>query len=409
MVSQRSGPADRLPPPLNLNFSQRGQAKLNYFVSSNTFSFKLIALSFAMIAITCMPWLSNVEAAELIISIDNPPVNGTVIAMLFNSGSTFVDLRDPIKVITLPAEGSTPGRIPDLAGGEYALVVYHDENGNGRLDENFIGIPSEPLGFSNRYWPQGPPTFTRAAFKLAAEETRTIDFKLQSVFGKAGLLGLGVGIIANTSPYRGAKSWNFQPIPAISYIGDRVQILGLTARCGILDLGDLALATTANYRFGAYSEKDSSYLQGMGNRKDTILGGLALQYKLPEGFKLSAGYEHDIINRTGGGIGHLGVGKAFQQNLLTISPKISLNWLTDTLADYEYGVSAAQVRPDRPAYHPGDAVNLEVGVTFFRELYKNWQMIVISGVVFLPSNLKASPIVDQSQVFKSFAAVTRRF
>jgi outer membrane protein len=378
-------------------------------VRSNKLNIKLIALSFAMTAIICMPWLSNVEAAELIISIDNPPVNGTVIAMLFNSGSTFVDLRDPVKVVTLPSGGTIPGRIPDLASGEYALVVYHDENENGRLDKNFIGIPSEPLGFSNRYWPQGPPTFTKAAFKLEADETKTIDVKLQSAFGKVGKLSLGVGVISNTSPYRDAKSWKVQPIPVISYIGDRVQILGLTALCGILDWGDFALAATASYRFGAYREKDSSYLQGMGNRKDTILGGLALQYKLPEGVKLSAGYEHDILDPTGGGIGRLGVEKAFQQSMLTISPKISLNWLTDKLADYEYGVSAAQVRTDRPAYHPDDAVNLEVGVTIFRELYKNWQIILGSSVVFLPSNLKASPIVDKSQVLNIFTAVTRMF
>ena len=382
---------------------------MNHIIHNSTFSFKLIAFSLAIFAITCMSWLKNGEAAELIISIDNPPDSGTVIAMLFNSSSTFVDLRDPVKVIKLPSGGTTSGRISDLASGEYALVVYHDENGNGRLDENFIGIPNEPLGFSNRYWPKGPPTFAKAAFTLEADETKSIDVKLQTIFGKAGIISLGVGVISNTSPYRNAKSWKVQPIPAISYIGDRIQILGLTARCGILDWNDFALSATASYRFGAYREKDSSYLQDMGNRRDTILGGLAVHYKLPDGFKLSAGYEHDILDRTGGGTGHFGLVKAFQQNLLTISPKISLNWLTDKLADYEFGVTAAQARTDRPAYHPGDAVNLEVGVSLFRELYTNWQIILSGSVVFLPSNLKDSPIVDQSHVFKSFAAVTRRF
>jgi len=361
-----------------------------------------------MLAIN-MPWLKNVEAAELIIGIDNPPSSGTVIVMLFNSSSTFVDLRDPVRVIPLPSGGTTPGRILDLASGEYAVVVYLDENGNGRLDKNFIGIPSEPLGFSNRYWPQGPPTYPRAAFKLEAGETKTIDVKLQPVFGKSGFFGLGVGVISTTSPYRGAKTWDVQPIPAISYIGDRVQILGLTARGSLLNLGDFALAATASYRFGAYCEKDSPYLQGMGSRDDTLLGGFALQARLPEGFNLSAGYEHDLLGRTSGGTGRLGVEKAFQQGLLTISPKIAFNWITDKLADYEYGVPAAQARPDRPAYHPGDAVNLEVGFTIFRELYKNWQLILSSSVVFLPSNLKNSPIVDQSHVFDSFFAVTRRF
>ena len=382
---------------------------MSHVACKKIFRFKPIVLRCAILAITCIPLLTSAEAAELVISIDNPPINGTVIAMLFNSSNTFVDLRDPVIVFNLQSGGTTPGRILDLASGEYALVVYQDENGNGRLDENFIGIPSEPLGFSNRYWPQGPPTFTKAAFKLEAEETKTIDIKLQSVFGKSGILGLGVGVISKMSPYRDAKAWNVQPIPAISYIGDRVQVLGLTARCGILDWGDFTLAATANYRIGAYSEKDSSYLQGMGNRKDTILGGLALQYKLPEGFMLSAGYDHDLLDRTGGGIGRIGLGKAFQYDLLTISPQITVNWLADKLADYEYGVSTAQARTDRPAYHPGDAVNFQVGVALFRELYRNWQINLSGSVVFLPSNLKASPIVDQSQVFNSFVAVTRRF
>lgn len=382
---------------------------MSHVAGKKIFRFKLIVLSCAILAITCMPLLASAKAAELVINIDNPPANGSVIAMLFYSGRTFVDLRDPVIVFNLQSGGTAPGRIRNLASGEYALAVYHDENGNGRLDENFIGIPSEPLGFSNRYWPQGPPAFSKAAFKLEAEETKTIDIKLQSAFGKSGILGLGVGVISKTSPYRDAKSWDVQPIPAISYIGDRVQVLGLTARCGILDWGDFALAATANYRFGAYSEKDSFYLQGMGNRKDTILGGLALQYKLAEGFKLSAGYDHDLLDRTGGGIGRIGLEKAFQYDLLTISPQISLDWLTDKLAGYEYGVSAAQARTDRPVYHPGDAVNFEVGVALFRELYKNWQIILSSSVVFLPSNLKASPIVDQSQVFNYFVAVTRQF
>lgn len=329
--------------------------------------------------------------------------------MLFNSSTTFVDLRDPITLVTLPSGGTAPERIPDLASGEYALVIYQDENGNGRLDKNFIGIPSEPLGFSNRYWPQGPPVFSRAAFKLEADESRTIEVKLQSVFGKSGRLGLGVGVIAQASPYREARNRNVRPIPAISYIGDRVQILGLKALCGIVDVGDFSLAATTSYQFGAYREKDSPYLHGMGNRVGTIGGGLALQFKLLEGVKLSAGYEHDLLDRTGGGRGHVAMAKTFQHDLLTISPHISLNWLSNKLAGYEYGVSAAQARTDRPPYHPGAAVNYEVGATLFRELYSDWQIILSSSVIFLSSNLTASPIVDRSQTLNSFVAVTRRF
>ena len=80
---------------------------MNFIIYKKTFCFKHIVLICAMLAVTYMPRLNNVEAAELIIGIDNPPSNGTVLAMLFNSSSTFVDLRDPVTVITLPS-GGTP-------------------------------------------------------------------------------------------------------------------------------------------------------------------------------------------------------------------------------------------------------------------------------------------------------------
>ncbi|MEM7541652.1 MAG: DUF2141 domain-containing protein [Pseudomonadota bacterium] len=52
-----------------------------------------------------------------------------------------------------------------LAPGTYAVAVAHDENGNGELDFNFIGIPKEPYGFSNNAkGTMGPPKFSKAQF-----------------------------------------------------------------------------------------------------------------------------------------------------------------------------------------------------------------------------------------------------
>ncbi len=33
--------------------------------------------------------------------------------------------------------------------GVYALVLYHDENGNGKFDRSMIGLPAEGYGFTN--------------------------------------------------------------------------------------------------------------------------------------------------------------------------------------------------------------------------------------------------------------------
>ncbi len=37
----------------------------------------------------------------------------------------------------------------NLAPGEYGISVVHDENENGDLDKNFVGIPKEGFAFGN--------------------------------------------------------------------------------------------------------------------------------------------------------------------------------------------------------------------------------------------------------------------
>ena len=59
-----------------------------------------------------------------------------------------------------------------LPSGDYAVALFHDENGNGRVD-TMLGVPSEGVGFSNN--PRllfGPPSFRRAAVALTNQTAR---------------------------------------------------------------------------------------------------------------------------------------------------------------------------------------------------------------------------------------------
>ena len=57
-----------------------------------------------------------------------------------------------------------------LPPGEYAFSIFHDSNGNGKLDTNFFGIPKEPVALSNNARPRfGPPAFEDAVFLLGTE------------------------------------------------------------------------------------------------------------------------------------------------------------------------------------------------------------------------------------------------
>lgn len=53
----------------------------------------------------------------------------------------------------------------DLTEGEYAISMFVDENNNGKLDANALGMPIEPYAFSNDAMGNfGPPSFAQAKF-----------------------------------------------------------------------------------------------------------------------------------------------------------------------------------------------------------------------------------------------------
>lgn len=53
----------------------------------------------------------------------------------------------------------------DIPPGTYAIAVIHDENMNGKLDTNWLGIPTEGYGFSNEEkGGAGVPSFSNASF-----------------------------------------------------------------------------------------------------------------------------------------------------------------------------------------------------------------------------------------------------
>ena len=54
----------------------------------------------------------------------------------------------------------------DIPPGTYALAIIHDENMNGKLDTNWLGIPTEGYGFSNDVKALlGVPSLSAASFQ----------------------------------------------------------------------------------------------------------------------------------------------------------------------------------------------------------------------------------------------------
>jgi len=95
--------------------------------------------------------------------------DGNLSVALFNAKKGFPGKYErAIKKTSTPAAGSEHVvAFSDVPFGTYAVAVRHDENGNGKLDSNFLGMPKEGVGTSNNPKSKfGPPSFKDASFVL---------------------------------------------------------------------------------------------------------------------------------------------------------------------------------------------------------------------------------------------------
>ena len=73
-----------------------------------------------------------------------------------------------------PTKGETIIPLTKIHEGRIAIVVYHDEDGNGELKTGLFWRPKEGFAFSNNYTPKGPPNFKKASIELIHGEPVTI-------------------------------------------------------------------------------------------------------------------------------------------------------------------------------------------------------------------------------------------
>jgi uncharacterized protein (DUF2141 family) len=92
---------------------------------------------------------------------------GDVVCSLFDDANAYP--RDDSKVLRTVKAPIDHGRalcqFSGLAAGEYAIVVFHDENGDGKFNQNAFGMPEEGYGFSRDAAALfSAPTFDSAKF-----------------------------------------------------------------------------------------------------------------------------------------------------------------------------------------------------------------------------------------------------
>jgi len=129
--------------------------------------------SLIMIVYFLNPILSNGQKSGTIhMTVDGiKDENGTLRIGLFSEQDEFLEEPSYSRDIKIDQQSEIQTSFENIPHGVYAISVYHDLNDDNILDSNFIGMPKEPVGFSNEHQPKmGPPKFNGAKFILDQEE-----------------------------------------------------------------------------------------------------------------------------------------------------------------------------------------------------------------------------------------------
>lgn len=114
----------------------------------------------------------SASAGAIEVRVQGVTAKGKVLVAICDK-ATF--LKDCAYSGSAPAKaGETVVTVDGVPPGAWAVLSYQDENDNGKLDRNVLGIPKEPYAFSRdargRF---GPPSFEDASFELRDEKAVT--------------------------------------------------------------------------------------------------------------------------------------------------------------------------------------------------------------------------------------------
>ena len=115
---------------------------------------------------------TSAHAATLTIEMTGlPQPKGNLMVAVYDSAQAMKSGQNTVAKQIIAVHSSQHSMtLKDLPAGHYGVMVFQDLNDNHQLDRNFVGIPSEPYGFSNNPSLTGAPKFDDIAFALGDKD-----------------------------------------------------------------------------------------------------------------------------------------------------------------------------------------------------------------------------------------------
>lgn len=222
---------------------------------------------------------------------------------------------------------------------------------------------------------------------------------------------IGIGPYIQTQPYKDVTPI-FVPSPVIFF--DNSLFYVRWSRFGMYFLGNKGekfswgLSLTAQPRTYGYKPKDSSYLKGMDERKNTLEGGLALSMSYNKEY-IEIMALTDTLERYQSWILKTEIGTETKFGKFSFYPSLIFIYQSDDFINYYYGVKKSEATLNRAQYSP--KVGMQIGAQTYINypITDNLATLINIRADLLPPSARNSPLVASDTFYSGLVSLIYTF
>ena len=240
----------------------------------------------------------------------------------------------------------------------------------------------------------------------AAQEVAQIPI----IMAPPGTAGLGGGLRISSDPYftNDRQDPPLDLVPMYLYEGKWLFAHGTAGGIHMYRNDWFSISALAQYRFQNLDPSRDSFYEGLEKRSQTLDAGLTAKF-FGDNWLLDLQWVTDTLNNHNGQEAQISYRYAYRRGSWLFSPFISWRYQNANLANYYFGVSEAEARPDRPAYAVGGAQIVSFGLNTSYSVTERILLFGNIGFGGFDDAIENSPLVDNPSVSAAFVGGTYMF
>ncbi|MBI6530525.1 MipA/OmpV family protein [Proteus vulgaris] len=228
----------------------------------------------------------------------------------------------------------------------------------------------------------------------------------------AGEWSIGGSVLAQVTPYKGAKSKDYLlPVPQVNYQSENFYFATLAAGYYLWNTPKDQLSVDLHYYPQAYkpSDSDDEQMKKLNRRRDTMMGGFTYKHHESWG-SLRAIVSGDMLGKSNGIIADAAYLYPFELGNWSFQPGAGIVWENKKQNRYTYGITHAESqRSGLAEYTPNDSWRPYFEISANYKFAEKWNFFAMGRVDHLPSEVKDSPMVNKSVTAIVWTGVTYTF